>query len=63
MKLIKQKAELLIQPKGLNGLEKQIEKAARTCYSEDTEVLTNSGWKLFSEVSNEDRVLTYIPEI
>ena len=35
MKLIKQKAELLIQPKGLNGLEKQIEIAARTCYKSE----------------------------
>ena len=62
MRLIDSNVELLQQGDGINGVLKQIEIAGRTCYSEDTEVLTNSGWKLFSEVSNEDRVLTYVPE-
>ena len=36
MKLIEQKAELLVQPKGIIGVYQQIERAARTCYkSED----------------------------
>ena len=32
------------------------------CYSEDTEVLTDSGWKLFSEAQNGDKVLSLNPE-
>lgn len=32
------------------------------CYSEDTEVLTDSGWKLFSEAEDNDKVLSLNPE-
>lgn len=35
MKLIEQKAELLIQPEGLEGMYKQIENAARICYKSE----------------------------
>jgi hypothetical protein len=31
------------------------------CYSEDTEILTKTGWKLFKELSYEDEVLTLDP--
>lgn len=58
MKLINQSVEYLPQ----EDLFKQIELAARTCYSEDTEVLTTNGWKYFKDVTNEDKVLTYVPE-
>lgn len=29
------------------------------CYSDDTEILTNSGWKLFSELSDNDKVAQF----
>jgi anaerobic ribonucleoside-triphosphate reductase len=32
---------------------------AFNCYSEDTEVLTDKGWKLFSGLSIEDKVMTF----
>jgi len=32
------------------------------CYSEDTEVLTNSGWKFFSDARDYDKVLSLDPE-
>lgn len=31
------------------------------CYSDDTEILTENGWKLFSELSNGEKVLTLNP--
>ena len=62
MNLIRSSAEYIPQEPGLEGVYKQIEMAARTCYSEDTEVLTNNGWKFFSKVSDNDKVLTFIPE-
>lgn len=43
MKLIKSSFEILEQEPGIQGIYKQIERAGRTCYSEDTEVLTFSG--------------------
>ena len=32
--------------------------AEGACYSEDTEVLTDSGWKLFKELKQEDKILS-----
>lgn len=32
------------------------------CYSDDSEVLTNNGWKLFKDVSNDDLILSLNPE-
>lgn len=32
------------------------------CYSEDTEVLTSTGWKLFSEATPDDKVLALNPD-
>ncbi len=46
MKLIKPKAELLIQPNGLEGIYKQIELAGRTCY-ESTDKITEDSAKPF----------------
>ncbi len=30
-----------------------------SCYSEDTEILTDKGWKIFSEVSYNDKILSF----
>lgn len=46
MKLIKPKAELLIQPNGLEGIYKQIELAGRTCYK-STDKITEDSAKPF----------------
>lgn len=61
MKLINSSFEIIEQKPGLEGIYKQIELAGRTCYSEDTEVLTNKGWKFFPEVNANDLVLSYNP--
>lgn len=42
MKLIKPKAELLIQPSGLEGVYKQIEKCGRTCYRSEDKITEDS---------------------
>lgn len=42
MKLIKPKAELLIQPDGLDGIYKQIEKCGRTCYRSKDKITEDS---------------------
>lgn len=52
MKLINQKAELLIQPKGLNGLEKQIEIAARTCYKSENKITEDSAKDMLGKLVN-----------
>lgn len=62
MRLIKPSIEILEQGSGIQGIYKQIERAGRTCYSEDTEVLTFSGWKHFKDVSQYECVLTYNPK-
>lgn len=62
MRLIKPSFEILEQEPGIQGIYKQIERAGRTCYSEDTEVLTFSGWKHFKDVSQYECVLTYNPK-
>lgn len=52
MKLINQNAELLIQPKGLNGLEKQIEIAARTCYKSEDKITEDSAKDMLGKLVN-----------
>lgn len=42
MKLIKPKAELLLQQSGLEGVYKQIELAGRTCYKSEDKITENS---------------------
>lgn len=42
MKLTKPKAELLIQPDGLDGIYKQIELAGRTCYRSEDKITEDS---------------------
>lgn len=63
MKIIEPKVEL-IKPEGydLNSIYKMIEIGGRTCYSEDTEVLTNKGWVAFKDMTNDYMVLTYDKE-
>lgn len=62
MKLIRQSAEIYQQPKGEIGIYKQIERAARLCYSEDTEVLTDKGFIPFPQLDNTYKVFTYNKE-
>lgn len=61
MKLIKQTFEILEQQPGIEGMYKQIELAGRTCYSPDTEVLTDSGWKRIDNLFAIDKVVSYNP--
>lgn len=42
MKIIKPKAELLIQPSGIEGIYKQIELCGRTCYKSEDKITENS---------------------
>ena len=60
MKIIEPK--IVIQP--YNGLEimKNIERAMRVCFSDDTEILTNIGWKNIADVKD-DLILTYNKEL
>lgn len=62
MKLIKPYVEIWEQGPDIGGMLKHIERAGRICYSEDTEVLTFSGWKYFKDVSKYEYVLTYNPK-
>lgn len=63
MRLIKPNVEIIEQQPGLEGVYKQIELAGRTCFTEDTEVLTNRGFIYIDEIdNNKDRVLTYNPD-
>lgn len=61
MKLIKPYFEIIEQEPGLEGIYKQIELAGRTCYSPDTEVLTDSGWKRIDSLLATDKVISYNP--
>jgi hypothetical protein len=40
----------------------QIEEKNLACYSEDTEILTNKGWKKYTEISNDEKVFTLNPK-
>lgn len=63
MKLIKPNVEIIEQQPELEGMYKQIELAGRTCFTEDTEVLTDRGFIYIDEIdNNKDRVLTYNPD-
>lgn len=63
MRLINSGLEILEQQPGLDGMYKQIELAGRTCFTEDTEVLTDRGFIYINEIdNNKDRVLTYNPD-
>lgn len=63
MRLIKPNVEIIEQQPGLEGMYKQIELAGRTCFTEDTEVLTDRGFIYIDEIdNNKDRVLTYNPD-
>lgn len=42
MKLIESKAELILQPEGLEGIYKQIEFCGRTCYKSEDKITENS---------------------
>lgn len=43
------------------GMKKQCEAGGRLCFTKETEVLTNRGWKRIDTIDNTDKVLTYDP--
>ena len=45
-----------------NNSELIVELAGRTCFDAETEVLTDQGWKRFSELDKSEKVLTLNPE-
>ena len=47
--------------KEVNEMYKLIEIAGRTCYDENTEVLTDYGWKYIKDITNDVKVLSYDP--
>lgn len=59
MKLIKQSATYIPQNPNIIGAFKLVELAGRTCYSKNTEILTENGFVNVQEISPEDKVLTY----
>ena len=61
MRLIKPSFEIIEQEPGLEGIYKAIELAGRNCYSPDTEVLTDSGWKRIDSLLATDKVVSYNP--
>jgi UDP-glucuronate decarboxylase len=50
--------DALISPQHENYYGNVNSFGARSCYSDDTEILTESGYKLFSELDNNDKVAT-----
>lgn len=61
MKLVKPYFEIWEQEPDMEGIYKAIERAGRVCYSPDTEVLTDSGWKRIDNLLPTDRVVSYNP--
>ena len=63
MRLIKPNVEIIEQSDyTIDGIYKMIELAGRTCFTEDTEVLTDRGFVYIDEIdNNKDKVLTYNP--
>lgn len=61
MKLIESKVEIINQSDyTVDGMYKMIELAGRTCFTEDTEVLTDRGFVYIDEIdNNRDKILTY----
>lgn len=53
-----------ISPRIVVGTWEEMEctKLFYNCYSQDTEVMTSSGWKLFPDVSDADEILSLNPE-
>lgn len=61
MKFIEQSSEVWLQDYDLDSIYKIIERSGRMCYSPETEVLTNKGWKFINTINEDDLVLTYNP--
>lgn len=56
MKLIKPKAELLLQQPGLEGVYKQIELAGRTCYKSTDKITENSAKPFVDRMINSNHL-------
>ena len=56
MKLIKPKAQLLIQPEGLEGIYKQIEKCGRTCYRSEDKITEDSAKPFVDRMINSNHL-------
>ena len=56
MKLIKPKAELLIQGSGLDGIYKQIEKCGRTCYRSEDKITEDSAKPFVDRMINSNHL-------
>lgn len=60
MRLIEQSVEYWgLCPSGYGETVSRVEAAARTCFTPDTEVLTDKGWAPIGSINPEDHVLTY----
>jgi hypothetical protein len=61
MKIIDAHVEEIIFhiPEGYPTIEAWLERAGRTCFHPDTEILTNSGWKPVAIIDKTDMILTY----
>lgn len=61
MKLVEPSFEILTVKSREDGdnLLKLIELAGRTCYSDDTEILTVDGWMCLKDISKEQKIYTY----
>jgi flavin-dependent thymidylate synthase len=53
--------EYLADPTRLPGSSQLCKTAGQTCFDEETEVLTDEGWKPFADLSREELVLTMNP--
>ena len=63
MKIIQQSYEILTDLSNpIETILKPIERAARTCFVPNTEILTNSGWKFINNITEDDLILTYDPD-
>ncbi len=47
---------------GVTDAERLVELAGRCCFDDQTEILTNEGWKLFKNLNKNEKVLTLNPD-
>lgn len=54
-------ADYLADPVRLEDADQVVKYGGQTCFSDDTEILTRRGWRLFADVVDGDEVLTLSP--